>query len=165
MLGIARLRDHFQSKDHGRISQKIMFKKCSIMLCAFFKHSNHENLNFGSKSWISDIFWFFDKSELGYVVRKIHKESEFSVHFDWKFHYQPQNDVKRLDDFHLIWRNWIIWLKPAAYCSVQHMHHKIQFCSFILIYNMRPENWYIAYFRGFEIQNWGTIELFWMENI
>ena len=80
--GIARLRDHFQSKDHGRISQKIMFKKCSIMLCAFFKHSNHENLNFGSKSWISDIFWFFDKSELGYVVRKIHKESEFPVDFD-----------------------------------------------------------------------------------
>ena len=41
-------------------------------------------------------------SNPGYVVRKIHKESEFTVGFDQKFYYQPQNDVKRLVDFHSI---------------------------------------------------------------
>ena len=43
---------------------------------------------------------------------------------------------------------------------MRHMHHKIQFRSFILMYNMRPENEYIAYFKGFEIRNWETIKFF-----
>ena len=55
--------------------------------------------------------------------------------------------------------------KTKAYCSMRHMHHKIQFSSFILMYNMRLENWYIACFKGFEIQILGTIECFWIESI
>ena len=70
------------------------------MLCAFFQHSNREKPNSGGKSRMSDLFWSFDKSEPGYVVRKIHQESEFPVGLVIKFHNQPQNDVKRLDDFH-----------------------------------------------------------------
>ena len=107
----------------------------------------------------------FEKPQPGYVVRKIHQKSEFPVGLVIKFHYQPQNDVKRLDDFHLIKRNSIIWLNSKEYCSIWHVDHKIHFCSIILIYNMRPENWYVAYFKGFEIQNLGTIEFFWMKSI
>ena len=33
------------------------------------------------------------------------------------------------------------------------------------MYNMRPENWYIAYFKGFEVPISETIELFWIESI
>ena len=71
------------------------------------------------------------------------------VGFDQKFRYQSQIDVKELDDFHLIYRNSIIWLTTKAYCSVRHMHHKIQFSSFILMYNMRLENKYIACFNPY----------------
>ena len=102
---------------------------------------------------MSDLFWSFDKSEPGYVVRKIHKESDFSVGFDLKFHFLLQNDVKGLDDFRLIWRNSMIWLNPKAYHSIWHMHHKIQVSSFILIYNMRPEIEPILCLRGLKIQN------------
>ena len=106
-----------QSKDHSRISRKIMLKKCSVMLCGFFYHSNRENSNFAGKSRKSDLFRNFLKSNPGYVVRKIHKESNFPVGFDHKFRYQSQIDFKELDDFHLIDRNSIIWLKTEAYCS------------------------------------------------
>ena len=50
LLGISRLRDYFQSKDRGRISQKKVLKKCSIMLCAFFQYSKSENPFFDGKS-------------------------------------------------------------------------------------------------------------------
>ena len=108
LLGIARFQDYFQSKDRGRISQKKVLKKCSIMLCAFFQYSKSENLFFDGKSSILDLYQLFEKPQPGNVVRKNHQESEFSVGLVIKFHYQPQNDVKRLDDFHLIQRNSII---------------------------------------------------------
>ena len=48
---------------------------------------------------------------------------------------------------------------------MRHTHYIIQLCSFILIYNMRPENKFVAYFKGFEFQNLGTMKVLWMESI
>ena len=47
-----------------------------------------------SSTRIANIFWSFDKSEPGFVVRKFYKESEFSVVFDYKFLYQALTTSK-----------------------------------------------------------------------